>query len=56
MKIFKLSRSLKGFAEEMMPTGGSNSYLFLMKGRIKGIRHQLQASFDDQAWNEVKFD
>ena len=42
-KKIKLSPSLKGIAEEMMPTGGSNSYLFILKGRTKGVNHQLQA-------------
>jgi hypothetical protein len=26
-----------------MPTGGLNSYLFLLKDRTKGVYHQLQA-------------
>ena len=58
MKFFKLSPLLKGLAEEMMPKGKGgglwNSYLFLLKGRIKGVSHQLQAPFDDQPWNEMK--
>ena len=28
---------------------------FLTKGRIKGTNYQLQAPFDDQPWNEMKF-
>ena len=28
--------------------GGSKSYLFLVKDIIKGTRHQLQTSIDDQ--------
>ena len=51
MKFLKLIPSLKGISEEMMPTwrgGVANSYLFLLKGRIKGTNHQLQAPFDDQ--------
>ena len=35
--------------------GGSNSYLFLLKGRTKGTSHQLQAPLDDQPWNKMKF-
>ena len=39
----------------MMPTaGGGVSYSFLLKGKIKGTSHQLQAPFDDQPWNEMK--
>ena len=56
MKIFKLSPSLKGLAEEIMPTGGGvNSYLFLLKGRTKGTSHRLQALLDYKPWNEMKF-
>ena len=52
MKIFKRTPSVKELAEEMMPTGGGggglNSYLFLLKGKIKCTSHQLQAMFDNQ--------
>jgi hypothetical protein len=48
MEFFKLSLSLKGHAEEMMPIGrGLKSYLFLSKGRTKSTSHQLQAPFHD---------
>ena len=35
--------------------GGLNSYLFLLKGRPKGASHQLQAPFDDQRRNGMRF-
>ena len=53
MKIYKLSSWLKGLAEEMMLTG--NSYLFLLKGKIKITSHQFQVPLDDQPWNGIKF-
>ena len=53
--FFKLNPSLKGLADEVMARGVHNSYLFLLKGKTKGMSHQLQVPLDDQLWNEVKF-
>ena len=50
-KFFIKKDLLRGWCQQR----GSNPYIFVLKGRTKSTSHQLQAPFDDQSWNEMKF-